>query len=101
MSDFDEFVAGIASEDEPNSCLSDCLKSLWWSQKGDWNKAHDLAQDEGSSDGDWVHAYLHRIEGDLGNAAYWYNRSSKPVKRYESLQEEWNELVRYFLHKTA
>ena len=101
MTIFDEFLTNIRSNDEPDSSLSACLKSLWWSQKGDWDKAHDLAQEEGSADGDWIHAYLHRVEGDLGNAAYWYNRSSRPVKRNESLGEEWSELVRYFLLENA
>ena len=64
---------------------------------GNWEKAHDLAEDEGSKDGDWVHAYLHRVEGDLGNAAYWYKRASRPVKQKESLEEEWKEIVIHFL----
>lgn len=101
MTAFDDFLTNISSNDEPVISLSVCLKSLWWAKKGDWDKAHDLAQDEGSAYGDWIHAYLHRVEGDLGNAAYWYNRSSKPVKRNESLDEEWIELVRYFLSGNA
>lgn len=101
MTAFDDFLTNISSNDEPDISLSVCLKSLWWAKKGDWDKAHYLAQDEGSAYGDWIHAYLHRVEGDLGNAAYWYNRSSKPVKRNESLDEEWIELVRYFLSGNA
>ena len=101
MTSLDEFVTAIESQDEPDSNLSDCLKSLWWSQKGDWERAHGIAQDEGSQEGDWIHAYLHRVEGDLGNAAYWYNRASRPVKRNDSLQEEWNELVMHFLTEVA
>ena len=55
--------------------------------------AHNVAQEVESSDGSWVHAYLHRVEGDLGNAAYWYRRANKPVKTSENLDEEWTELT--------
>ena len=75
MTELDQFLTSISSEVQPDPSLSDCLQALWWAQKGNWDKAHDLAQDEGTSSGDWIHAYLHRLEGDLGNAAYWYNRA--------------------------
>ena len=93
----DEFVRNISSCSEPHSHYSDCLKALWWVQKGDWVKAHDIAQEEGTILGDWIHAYLHRLEGDLCNAAYWYNRASRPVKQDESLEEEWKEITAHFL----
>ena len=64
------------------------LQSLWFDAKGDWNKAHELAQKGGDSTGDWVHAYLHRKEGDASNARYWYVRAGKPVYS-GSLEEEW------------
>ena len=68
--------------------LSPALRALWLDAQGDWDGAHDAAQvDEGGA-GDWVHAYLHRKEGDAGNAAYWYRRARKPVCR-TSLDEEW------------
>jgi hypothetical protein len=101
MTSMDEFVTSIGTKQKPDSSLSNCLKSLWWSQKGDWEKAHDIAQNEGSQDGDWIHAYLHRVEGDLGNAAFWYNCASRPVKRNESLEEEWKDLVMHFLSGSA
>ena len=56
-------------------------------------KAHDIAQDVESSNGSWVHAYLHRVEGDLGNAAYWYSRAGRPAKRDEDMNEEWKEIA--------
>ena len=59
--------------------------------------AHDIAQDVESSDGSWVHAYLHRVEGDLGNAGYWYRRANKPVKTSDNLDEEWTEISRTLL----
>ena len=72
----------------PPSDLSLALQSLWFDAKGDWIKAHELAQKEGESSGDWVHAYLHRKEGDASNARYWYARAGKPVCS-GSLEEEW------------
>ena len=97
MTKFKDFSDSIAANTKPNREWVDCLQALWWVQKGNWEKAHDIAQDEGSKDGDWVHAYLHRVEGDLGNAAYWYNRASRPVRQTECLQEEWKELAIHFL----
>jgi hypothetical protein len=52
---------------------------LWWAQKGDWDRAHRTVQDDESADAAWVHAYLHRVEGDLPNAGYWYRTAGKPV----------------------
>ena len=59
------------------------MKSLWWAKKGNWEKAHNIAQDIATNDGSRIHAYLHRVEGDLGNAAYWYRRAGKCVKTNE------------------
>ena len=55
--------------------LDGALLALWWDAKGDWEKAHEVAQEVAGVDGAWVHAYLHRKEGDLGNAGYWYRRA--------------------------
>ncbi len=72
------------------------LKALWNDAKGGWSKAHILVDNLTTTEGAWVHAYLHRKEGDLSNADYWYRRARR--KRPEiSLEEEWKELVRYFL----
>ena len=65
--------------------IDSCLQSL--------GQQHDIAQEIEESEGSWVHAYLHREEGDLGNAAYWYSRAGRPVKRSEDLAEEWHEIV--------
>ena len=97
MNTVTDFLRDLQEKDKPSDALPVHLKALWWAQKGDSDTAHDLAQEAGSQEGDWVHAHLHRIEGDLGNAAYWYRRASKPVKARESLEEEWNELVTFFL----
>ncbi len=63
---------------EPPAGLDLPLQALWWDAKGDWKKAHECAQDDKTPTGARVHAYLHRVEGDLANAGYWYNRAGKP-----------------------
>ncbi|MBS0540240.1 MAG: hypothetical protein JSR47_15845 [Proteobacteria bacterium] len=69
------------------------IEALWWLHKGDWNKAHECVQaHEGEADCDSVHAHLHRVEGDLGNAGYWYRRAGRPVSK-ASLDEEWAALA--------
>ncbi|MEM8897861.1 MAG: hypothetical protein AAGC85_07140 [Bacteroidota bacterium] len=84
---FDEFTQSI-SQDSPPANLSLALQALWYAYKGDWDKAHDLADSRDENGGAWVHAYLHREEGDQWNAEYWYRRARKPVFK-GSLEEEW------------
>ena len=90
----EEFRASSATATPPAN-VSPALQALWYAAKGDWNKAHDITQ-PGGPELDWVHAYLHRVEGDLGNAGYWYRRAGKPVASVP-LDEEWAALVRTFL----
>lgn len=85
---FEEFQQSVRSEETPPAGIDAALAALWWDGKGDWEKAHALAKDAGSREGDWVHAYLHRKEGDEGNARYWYARSRKPFFA-GGLEEEW------------
>jgi hypothetical protein len=66
--------------------------ALWHEARGDWNAAHQTEQDIDDATGAWIHAYLHRKEGDAGNAAYWYRRAGKPVCR-TSLEVEWDEIA--------
>lgn len=68
------------------------LVALWHDAKNDWDRAHEVAQAVEDADGAWVHAYLHRKEGDEGNAAYWYRRAGKPVER-GPLTAEWTRIV--------
>jgi hypothetical protein len=68
------------------------LAGLWWDAKDDWTKAHESAQQDEGPAGAWVHAYLHRKEGDASNAKYWYERAGKAPAR-TSLEEEWNEIA--------
>ncbi len=88
----DEFKANVDGAASPPADCGLELQALWWDRKGDWEKAHELCQSAGSSDGDWVHAYLHRVEGDLSNASYWYSRAGRP--RFEgSLADEWASIA--------
>jgi len=74
--DIGEF-RGALQQSEPPAGLSLALQTLWWDARGDWTRAHECAQlDEGKT-GSSVHAYLHRKEGDLSNARYWYNRAGR------------------------
>jgi hypothetical protein len=81
---------------EPPAGLSPALQALWWQGKGNWERAHALAQAADDAAGAWVHAHLHRIEGDLSNAAYWYRRAGKPVAT-GPLEEEWAEIAQGML----
>jgi hypothetical protein len=93
----DELRASLAGTTPPAG-LSTPLEALWWQGKGDWERAHELAQAAGDADGAWVHAHLHRVEGDLGNAAYWYRRAGRPVAE-DSLDDEWSALGRTLLER--
>ena len=91
----DEFRQSL-DESQPPSGLSPALAGLWWDAKCDWTRAHESAQKDEGGDGSWVHAYLHRKEGDQGNAEYWYRRAGKPVCR-EPLDAEWRSIVKNLL----
>lgn len=76
--------------------MSAPLAALWCAKQGDWARAHELVQSDPSADGAWVHAYLHRVEGDLSNAAYWYARAGQ-ANTTGSLDDEWSTLVEQLL----
>ena len=76
----------------PQDTWSDVLKALWYDANDDWHTAHSHAQAQDDSDGAWVHAYLHRKEGDLSNASYWYRRANRPVAT-ELLASEWERIA--------
>ena len=96
--DFAGFKQSTASA-KPAKGLSQALAALWWDAKGDWDKAHDCAQAQDDEIGAWVHAYLHRKEGDQSNAGYWYRRARK-TPATTALDEEWSLIARSLLAKT-
>jgi len=94
---FEQFRATLSDAHPPN--VSPLLRALWHDAKGDWDRAHTIAQDVDDRSGAWVHAYLHRKEGDLGNAAYWYDRAQQPVAT-DSLGAEWMRIASALLDET-
>lgn len=91
---------GTISHPAPPRELTPALAALWWAKKGDWGKAHQIVQDAVTADAAWVHAYLHRVEGDLGNAAYWYRQAGKPAASGD-LDAEWAALTEVLLRAGA
>jgi hypothetical protein len=89
---FEEFVTSLTSK-QPPAGMSPYLTALWYEKRGDWDTAHETVQDLSDKDAAWVHAYLHRREGDEGNARYWYRQASKPFPSGQSLDEEWEIMV--------
>lgn len=91
-----DFAASLTG-DAPPKALHLALQALWWDAKGDWAAAHDCAQqDEGNPQCDWVHAYLHRKEGDASNARYWYRQAGK-AEPVLPLDAEWRAIVEAML----
>jgi len=80
------------NSDKPHAEASVYLKALWHDAKGNWNEAHELIQDLPDKNASWIHAYLHRKEGDLFNADYWYSKAGRRRPSL-SLEEEWKQLV--------
>jgi len=93
--DFAAFSESLAQAAPPPG-LSRALEGLWWDAKGDWDKAHQCAQEVEDDAGNWVHAYLHRKEGDRDNARYWYGRAGAPPST-TALEREWEEVARALL----
>ncbi len=87
----DDFVASLGS-DAPPPALAKPLAALWWARRGDWDGAHAIVQDEAGAEAAWVHAYLHRREGDAGNAAYWYRRAGRTMAG-ATLAAEWDAIA--------
>jgi hypothetical protein len=90
---FDELETAVAGGAPLPADTPPLLRALWHDATGDWDAAHRLAQDVESADGAWVHAYLHRREGDTGNAQYWYRRAGRPAAT-GTLEEEWEAIAR-------
>ena len=91
----DDFLRSLTA-DKPPGELSQALAGLWWDAKSEWTRAHESAQQSEDIHGSWVHAYLHRKEGDRDNGAYWYNRAGKPFCE-EPLDSEWLSIAKELL----
>ncbi|MDO1446785.1 hypothetical protein Q0590_11010 [Rhodocytophaga aerolata] len=92
---FEEFKSSL-SADTPQAGMPKLAEALWYDAKGNWDKAHDIAQETNSPDHCLLHAYLHRKEGDTWNANYWYNRAGRKMPS-TSLEAEWEAISREFL----
>jgi len=97
--DITEFCESLKQAWPPYG-LNPALEALWWEAKGDWNKAHETAQRDEGPNGSWVHAYLHRKEGDLSNAQYWYRRADRPTGDGDS-KREWDSIVNWLLRTSS
>jgi len=95
--DYGQFKDTLAGKTPPKA-LSAAERALWWDAKGDWDKAHECAQEDDGKAAAWVHAYLHRKEGDLENAGYWYRRAGKPAAN-GALAAEWEGIARGLLKR--
>jgi hypothetical protein len=84
----------------PPAGLAPALEALWWAAKGDWDKAHGIVMKEESRDAAWVHAYLHRVEGDESNAGYWY-RQARRAAASGPLDAEWDAIADALIDKPA
>ena len=90
-----EFKSSLQNPSPPQG-INKLLGAMWYDAKSNWNKAHEIAQEIEMPDGSWVHAYLHRVEGDESNAGYWYHRAGRKFSKL-SLEKEWEEIVNEFL----
>lgn len=95
---FADFERSVAEGREPPASLSPALRALWLDRRGDWEAAHAVVQESEQPAAAWVHAYLHRKEGDDGNAGYWYVRAGKKPCQ-EALVTEWGRIARELLQK--
>jgi hypothetical protein len=95
-----EFNQSVATQSQPPAGLSPALQALWWEAKGDWHRAHTIAQEDSDANASWVHAYLHRVEGDESNAGYWYARATKP-KAHGPFPTERDQIVSALLGANA
>jgi len=96
--DIATFSASLQESAPPN--VSVYLKALWYDAKDNWKTAHNLVDHLEDKTAFWVHAYLHRKEGDRGNAQYWYSRAGKKMPS-NSLQQEWEDLVDALIDEEA
>ena len=88
---YDDFIK-LTKKSEPSDKLSGIHLAIWYAMKDNWDMAHNIVQDINTETASWIHAYLHRVEGDIDNAHYWYNRANKEPAS-ESLESELNDII--------
>lgn len=92
-----ELARSASADALPPDGLSPEAEALWHVKKGNWEAAHNIAQDIPSALGSWIHALLHLIEGDIGNAGYWFNRAGKPTRKPAEIDALWDEIAAFVL----
>jgi len=97
MMTLQEFSQSVAVDAEPPEGISEELKSLWLARNDRWHDSHNIAQDIPTKTGSWIHALLHTIEGDLGNAGYWYARAGQPAIDVTEIDAEWERIAESLL----
>ncbi len=95
-----EEFRGCVGNGQPPAGLGLALAALWWDAKGNWKRAHESAQQDRGPAGAWVHAYLHRKEGDLANADYWYGQAGK-TRCQNPPEQEWSEIAQVLLQQNS
>ena len=94
----DEFLTLVDGASDLPDGLSDELAALWFGRRDQWDRSHRIAQEIDTPLASWIHAWLHRVEGDLSNADYWYRRAGRPSCR-DDLRDEWMEIVGVAIEK--
>ena len=89
---YEDFIK-LTKESEPSDKLAEIHLAIWYAVKDNWDMAHKIVQDINTKTASWIHAYLHRVEGDIGNAQYWYNRAKKESSS-ESFETELNDIIK-------
>ena len=89
---YNDFI-NLTKENEPSETLSGINLAIWYAVKDNWDMAHRIVQDINTETASWIHAYLHRVEGDIANAHYWYNRARKEPSS-KSLESELNDIIK-------
>lgn len=92
-----ELAASAGKDATPPPGLTPEAEAMWHAKKGNWHEAHEIAQDIHTAMGSWIHALLHLIEGDIGNAGYWYAKARKPARRPAEIDAEWQTIAKELL----